>query len=700
MATFKPKVVDASGSDALLDSTDNLEITAAPTADNHAANKLFVDTKVADEAAERVAADSALQDAIDAEAQTRADEDAALQEQINLITGDEPGTENPYVKRAGDDMSGDLTFNTDVILLDATDGSATFSGNILAGTSTTDYGVSAQNSASGNLWQAALTAKNFTPGGPVFAGLANNFAATAAGVTSVIYENGSANFRGPLDIFRGYDDRDGYAQKWGYFSSTTAGSERATVMVTAKGEYYATNSGDVGTGNYLVNISSSGTYHFGNSSDYIKYTQADGLYRVSGGTTVWHLKANGTATFTGLVDADISGNAATATNATNSTNSTNATNASYVYVERDDASNATRYITFVDDANAGNKRLNMDSGLTFNPTNNTLYSDNFTGTFNGNATSATDANNSQYLRGYAPSSSATVNTVVLRDGTGHIVGNYLQGTWVQATHGGDTASSLSHTVFRDSSGWYKHITYSDARAQLNVPTRTGGDASGTWGINITGSAGSAAKWSTARTITAGGDVSGSVSIDGSANKTFTMTVANDSHTHDGRYYTESESNGRYLYRLVNNWNESSEGYHRFYFASGGSTYIKCQNALYFRPNYADSDITYVSSGSYTGVTFNSTSDINLKKDIKVIENPIKKVKQLNGVEFVWKDSEQLSAGLIAQEVEKVLPQLVKEAENEEKYKILDYNGVIGLLVEAVKNQQEQIDELKKKLELN
>ncbi|UNA01812.1 hypothetical protein PVA8_122 [Vibrio phage PVA8] len=53
------------------------------------------------------------------------------------------------------------------------------------------------------------------------------------------------------------------------------------------------------------------------------------------------------------------------------------------------------------------------------------------------------------------------------------------------------------------------------------------------------------KWTTARTLTLNGDVSGSVSIDGSANATMTVTVANDSHTHDGRYYTEAESDARF-----------------------------------------------------------------------------------------------------------------------------------------------------------
>ncbi|CAL9992667.1 long tail fiber protein distal subunit [Vibrio phage D482] len=54
------------------------------------------------------------------------------------------------------------------------------------------------------------------------------------------------------------------------------------------------------------------------------------------------------------------------------------------------------------------------------------------------------------------------------------------------------------------------------------------------------------KWTTARTLTLTGDVSGSVSWDGSANASLSVTVANGSHTHDDRYFTETESDARFL----------------------------------------------------------------------------------------------------------------------------------------------------------
>ena len=52
-------------------------------------------------------------------------------------------------------------------------------------------------------------------------------------------------------------------------------------------------------------------------------------------------------------------------------------------------------------------------------------------------------------------------------------------------------------------------------------------------------------------------------------------------------------------------------------------------------------------------------------------------------------------GVIAQDVEKVLPQLVKDRDN--GYKGVDYDKIVGLLIESIKDQQKQIDELKSKL---
>jgi hypothetical protein len=98
-------------------------------------------------------------------------------------------------------------------------------------------------------------------------------------------------------------------------------------------------------------------------------------------------------------------------------------------------------------------------------------------------------------------------------------------------------------------------------------------------------------------------------------------------------------------------------------------------------------------GTVKAIDFDTTSDQNLKTNIKIIEDPLEKIAQIRGVNFEWKENNKPSAGVIAQEVEKVLPELVTNNGT----KAVNYNGLIGLLVEAVKAQQKEIDILKSKI---
>ena len=95
------------------------------------------------------------------------------------------------------------------------------------------------------------------------------------------------------------------------------------------------------------------------------------------------------------------------------------------------------------------------------------------------------------------------------------------------------------------------------------------------------------------------------------------------------------------------------------------------------------------TGIITSTDFNSASDIKLKSNIKKIDNPIDKIIRIDGVTFDWKTNNKSSMGVIAQNIEKVLPQLVSGEDS----KTVNYNGIIGLLIECVKTQQKQIDDL-------
>jgi hypothetical protein len=90
--------------------------------------------------------------------------------------------------------------------------------------------------------------------------------------------------------------------------------------------------------------------------------------------------------------------------------------------------------------------------------------------------------------------------------------------------------------------------------------------------------------------------------------------------------------------------------------------------------------------------FNSVSDKNLKTNIKTVENALDIVSDLRGVSFNWKKDNEKSYGVIAQELEEVLPELVRNG----NHKSVNYNGLIGVLIESIKELREEVKQLKEK----
>ena len=94
----------------------------------------------------------------------------------------------------------------------------------------------------------------------------------------------------------------------------------------------------------------------------------------------------------------------------------------------------------------------------------------------------------------------------------------------------------------------------------------------------------------------------------------------------------------------------------------------------------------------------SSSDKNWKKNIINIDSPLRKISQINGVEFDWMEDEPIhgnkghDVGVIAQEIELVIPEAVQTRES--GMKAVQYDKIIPLLIESIKEQQKQIDELK------
>ena len=110
------------------------------------------------------------------------------------------------------------------------------------------------------------------------------------------------------------------------------------------------------------------------------------------------------------------------------------------------------------------------------------------------------------------------------------------------------------------------------------------------------------------------------------------------------------------------------------------------------------DGNIIAGGDVTA--YGNFSDIKLKDDLQIIPNALQKVSEINGYTFHYKKDEPgiRSTGLVAQELEKVLPEAVYEIEDfdNEMVKSIRYGNVVGLLVEAIKELKQEIETLKSK----
>lgn len=238
--------------------------------------------------------------------------------------------------------------------------------------------------------------------------------------------------------------------------------------------------------------------------------------------------------------------------------------------------------------------------------------------------------------------------------------------------------------------------------------------SGTYtGVSITGNAATATTLQTARTITLGGDLSGSVSFDGSANVTLTATILDDSHNHtianvDGLQTALNAklnlSGGTLTGALTGTTFNATT-------ASGAFQGVAADAAT--TPSFTWTDdldtgmwrvttdqigfttagvnrVTISSAGVSVAGDVTSTSDARLKTNIEPIRHALHKVLTLRGVVYDRTDIELRQTGVIAQEVEEVLPEAVGETGG---FKTVAYGNMVGLLIEAIKELAAKVERL-------
>ena len=187
-------------------------------------------------------------------------------------------------------------------------------------------------------------------------------------------------------------------------------------------------------------------------------------------------------------------------------------------------------------------------------------------------------------------------------------------------------------------------------------------------------------------ITLTGDVTGTGTVTDMGDVSFSTTIADDSHNH-----VISNVDGLQTALDAKQANLSA----------GTGVSISSNTVSIGQSVATNASVTFATVSATGDIVAYASSDERLKDNIEVISNPIEKVQQLKGVTWDWNDNaDELqkslpNVGVIAQDVEKVLPQLVKDRDN--GFKGVDYDKLVGLLIEAVKDQQTQIDELKSKL---
>lgn len=269
------------------------------------------------------------------------------------------------------------------------------------------------------------------------------------------------------------------------------------------------------------------------------------------------------------------------------------------------------------------------------------------------------------LDGAQPSVSASNSTIVQRHSSGYIYANYFN------TNPNDVTSGVTKVcVETGNDGFIRHGTAAAIQSFVNCKTNSSTDLNNVFIRN------------------------------GSPTVYFRDTDHNSSMLH---------CNSSLLYVLRG--------------ANDSTTWTQVNSQWPFIFNLANNNATCGNNFEAIGDVTAFSSDRRLKENFKYIDSPLEKVLNLNGYTFDWKDTvkelgfspkiEKNDVGLIAQEVQEVIPQAVAPApfdqewdgdaeknisKSGEDYLTVKYEKLVPLLVEAIKEQQQQIDELRRKLE--
>jgi len=462
-------------------------------------------------------------------------------------------------------------------------------------------------------------------------------------------------------------------------------------------------------------IFSSGSTKFGDSLD--DTHQFTGSVEITGSISSSYFSGSFSGSFEGLTDsASNAARAVTASQADNASSSSIAIKSTNVIVENEESSAAGHYVLLAQ-STTGEVGVKTDSGIGYVPQTNTLTVTKVIGQLEGSASFAETASvllGTVESASLAVTASLAISTSVVNvtsqsfaaSGDGPFTGSFssslyslLSGSFTGSYTGSltgsvlgdltgtasiaDNATTASHIVtasFADSATTASHTSGTSSLSDVSTLSRAGsGSFSGSFQ----------------------GDGKDLTNVDGYvvSNNAQERVILATSESQSGSAATNLTFDGTTL-AVVGNIN-TGQGATEIYLMNQN---VQVSSSVQFNGlgvGTAPSGVAGAILATNDVVAF-ASSDERLKENLEPIGSATKKVGQLTGYTFDWIPMEEIHVhsghdiGVIAQEVEKVLPEIVEDRGN--GYKAVKYEKLTALLIQAVNEQQKQIEDLTTELD--